>query len=115
MPTPYSTRHRKVREARGRAADQSCVDCQQPACDWSQVKGTDGEDPSHYEPRCKACHFKYDDIPGKVSKTTTGRTLSPEHRAKISAGVRKKGWPGTEKQLAALAQGPAARYGKKEK
>jgi hypothetical protein len=56
----YRTRHDWVRKARGPAADKVCADCGKQARDWSQIHGTDGTAPEHYEPRCRLCHVAYD-------------------------------------------------------
>lgn len=56
----YRTRHVRVHAARGKAAGHVCVDCSGPAQEWSQIAGTTGEAPEHYEPRCVKCHRAYD-------------------------------------------------------
>ena len=56
----YITRHWRVGQARGSASDQSCVGCGEQAAEWSQIHGTTGNEPEHYEPRCKQCHEAYD-------------------------------------------------------
>ena len=56
----YHGRHSRVYHARGHAADQVCIDCGEPAHEWSQVHGTTGAEPDHYEPRCRSCHRDYD-------------------------------------------------------
>lgn len=58
----YVNRHNAVRRARGRAAEHDCVDCDQPAAEWSQVHDTDGTHVEDYEPRCIPCHSRYDGI-----------------------------------------------------
>jgi hypothetical protein len=61
LPTQYSTRHMRVRAARGPASQFPCADeCGVQAQDWSQTHGTSGEDPEHYAPRCIKCHRAYD-------------------------------------------------------
>lgn len=74
-PAPtWVTVHKRLRRQRGRAAEHACVDCGQPAREWSY----DGRDPnelvsihrgvrlrysldlSRYEPRCVPCHRAYD-------------------------------------------------------
>lgn len=74
--TEYQAIHMRMRRLKGRAAEQSCVDCAGPAMDWSY----DGEDPDevtvlhssgrticaistkpeHYVARCRSCHCKHD-------------------------------------------------------
>lgn len=56
----YRSRHTRVSRARGKASDQTCVDCGNPATDWSQRHGTMGNDPQDYSARCKKCHAAYD-------------------------------------------------------
>ena len=56
----YRARHDRTERARGKARDQLCVDCAGPAADWSQIHGTSGQDPAHYQPRCRACHLTFD-------------------------------------------------------
>jgi hypothetical protein len=52
--------HYRVRITRGSADQHACIDCGRQAIHWSQIRGTTGYDPSHYEPRCRSCHNKYD-------------------------------------------------------
>lgn len=75
----YAAAHIRVRTARGPASAQACVDCGEPAADWSY----DGKDPNqlvaphgickglaystsldHYEPRCRPCHKRFDNDRG---------------------------------------------------
>jgi hypothetical protein len=56
----YDTRHHRVKWHKGSACQYGCVDCGAPANDWSQIHGTTGADPEHYEPRCRKCHALYD-------------------------------------------------------
>lgn len=59
--TSYRGRHFRVARKRGPASQFPCVNgCGREAQDWSQIHGTTGEDPAHYEPRCRSCHVKYD-------------------------------------------------------
>lgn len=73
----YYKKHRAVYKARGSASDQDCVRCGDPAQEWSQIKGTTGDDPDDYQPMCCSCHQKYDDH------------WSDETRAKVSGSVSK--------------------------
>jgi len=75
--TGYKNAHRRVREARGRAADHLCR-CGQPAIDWAYLHGATSEaigrvrtggqdyalaysnDPAHYAPMCRSCHRAFD-------------------------------------------------------
>jgi hypothetical protein len=71
----YVGAHKRVHRKRGRAAEHTCVDCDQPAAHWSY----DGLDPNaqrgpsregfeswystntdHYVPRCVSCHMLHD-------------------------------------------------------
>lgn len=70
----YAAAHIRVQRVKGRAADHPCVDCQQPARDWSYVGGDPEErtemvkgsprryslDPERYVPRCRSCHLSLD-------------------------------------------------------
>jgi NAD-dependent SIR2 family protein deacetylase len=56
----YKSRHIRVRKARGKASEQACVDCGKPAREWSQTHSTTGQEPEHYQPRCRKCHAAYD-------------------------------------------------------
>lgn len=71
-PDPgYSAVHLRLRAVRGVAADHSCVDCGQPADDWSYSNSDPDEyvddqgrrystDPEQYVPRCRPCHRQFD-------------------------------------------------------
>src|SRR6266404_6445547 len=63
--TSYSARHKRVVRNRGRAADQQCSRCSDPATDWAQRRGTDGENPEDYDPLCRSCHIAYDELISK--------------------------------------------------
>lgn len=80
-----------VRDQRGRAGDQLCVDCGKQAYDWSHIHETSGESIWHYEPRCRSCHKLYD--------------VPPERRKEIAKLMTdgKRGKPWTDKQRAAYA------------
>lgn len=72
--TSYRTAHKRVHSVRGMASAHSCVDCGNPAQEWSYdhadpaalvevVKGFPmaySENVGHYEPRCIPCHRGYD-------------------------------------------------------
>lgn len=71
----YGGVHARLRRRIGEASKFRCVDCDQPASDWSY----DNEDPDeligenvgrmmryslkpeHYTPRCRGCHARYDE------------------------------------------------------
>lgn len=70
----YLSLHDRIRNARGRASDHSCVSCGESACEWSY----DGDDANElhewvngsylafslntdaYSPRCRKCHRRFD-------------------------------------------------------
>lgn len=72
----YHAAHKRIRLARGRAADHACIDCGGPARDWAFNHDTPEErvrvdpvfgrtysmDPDDYDPRCHSCHMKYDGV-----------------------------------------------------
>lgn len=61
LPAGYTAKHARVGRARGKASEYSCADgCGNQAQDWSQTHGTTGDEPEHYEPRCRKCHKTYD-------------------------------------------------------
>lgn len=79
----YAVVHYRLRFARGRAADQACVDCEGQAREWSLTHDAVGrrqlvgvpagearkegtwvsDNPMDYEPRCIRCHRSYDGNP----------------------------------------------------
>ena len=79
--------HRRLQRHRGSAWDQNCVDCGKRAFDWSQIRGTMGDNIwEHYEPRCRSCHNIYDGLiernqseEGRV-RNRAGRASSPYNR-----------------------------------
>lgn len=67
----YVGAHCRVKRIHGPASDHLCVDCGQPARDWSYDHSDPNEklsreglsyspDPAHYEARCKSCHRIFD-------------------------------------------------------
>lgn len=66
----YGTVHDRVRAWRGPANGYQCIDCTEPAADWSYRGGSplereeDGRiystDVMAYDPRCKRCHANFD-------------------------------------------------------
>jgi hypothetical protein len=92
----YNRRHRNVYRARGKAKKHVCVGCGSAAQEWAQKHGTDGEDPSHYDPMCCSCHGKYDDhwnaeTRAKVSATSKLRMQDPAVKAKAVANLKRDG------------------------
>lgn len=52
--------HMRVKYTRGYASQYKCVDCFEPAKEWSHLHNTDPGDPVSYMPRCYQCHRDYD-------------------------------------------------------
>lgn len=79
-PATYAAIHMRLMRARGAASAHQCVDCGQPAKDWSLrwdaeetftavAAGRSGRseclvsaDLDDYEPRCRKCHVAYDKL-----------------------------------------------------
>jgi hypothetical protein len=56
----YLARHVRVRTARGKAAELSCVECDGPAFEWSLIHNADPFEIQNYRPMCVRCHRIYD-------------------------------------------------------
>lgn len=76
----YRSAHARIQSRRGEASQHPCVDCSQPAREWSYKGGSSGEqseylnantpwregdiayssNPDDYDPRCKSCHNRHD-------------------------------------------------------
>lgn len=68
----YEAAHIRVRQAKGPASAQSCIDCAGPASHWSYDYGDPDAltcmrrgsayslSPAHYVPRCPPCHKAHD-------------------------------------------------------
>lgn len=86
----YKRVHKDLLSRRGKAANQTCVDCASSAKDWSYVHDTDPTDVENYVPRCQSCHRKYDyGINGNhLAKLTDDQVR--EIRAKYRAGATRK-------------------------
>ena len=81
----YQAAHLRVAASRGKARSYTCVDCDEPADDWSynhtdlnQRNGKAGAlpyscDPIHYSPRCRPCHRTFD-----APKTKEGDAPCPQ-------------------------------------
>lgn len=82
----YNGRHWRVNDKLRWAGFQICVDCKKKADQWSQIRGTTGKDPSHYKPRCKSCHNKYDWDTNNFTK------LTPEEVSQIRYMYRTGRW-----------------------
>jgi hypothetical protein len=75
----YISAHQRVSAQRGKASDHPCVDCGEPAADWSYDhsgvqehqgvgKGRNSKlryslDVYAYQPRCHPCHVSFDRNP----------------------------------------------------
>ena len=71
--TSYTQAHIRVHRLHGRAADQTCLHCGNPAAEWAydhsdpdQRVSATGQpysvDPDHYLPLCRSCHRRFDGI-----------------------------------------------------
>lgn len=58
----YEEAHRKMHRERGVADGQNCVDCGKPAVHMTWIHDTDQFNPINYDPRCRSCHFDYDEV-----------------------------------------------------
>jgi hypothetical protein len=73
----YGSMHHRVRRLKGSAKHCVCVDCGEPAVEWSYEGGDPNErigpnqhgtlmaystDPSYYRPRCVSCHRHHDGL-----------------------------------------------------
>ena len=74
----YYINHTRVSDACGPAWMHQCTDCDLMADHWSSVHGTDGSEDSHFQPRCRWCHYAYDRIAGQVGSDWYARWLA-EH------------------------------------
>jgi len=85
MKQPYRSTHKWIRTVKGKASAHPCVDCGSPAEEWSYnhsdpnevvddnvhgrgVRCTFSLDPEFYEPRCKPCHRRFDQIERSASR-----------------------------------------------
>lgn len=56
----YINRRKHLTRLRGKAEAHLCVDCDQQAQQWVQIKNTDGTDlVTHYQSMCISCHRAY--------------------------------------------------------
>jgi Uncharacterized protein containing a Zn-ribbon (DUF2116) len=56
----YDVWHHRVTRARGPASGYACVDCGQPAQDWSTVNPSADDVRARFQPRCRKCHRHHD-------------------------------------------------------
>lgn len=72
----YDVWHHRVRKARGPASGYACVDCGQPARDWSTADPSSDDLWVRFQPRCRRCHCYRDGAMGEGnprSKLTAGK------------------------------------------
>lgn len=97
----YGGAHYRVVADRGRASAQSCVDCGEPAREWSYRGGSDDErvedgcsyslNVDDYDPRCARCHKRYDDVVSKLPQNRADYPWSDEeHKEKIRQGALRR-------------------------
>jgi hypothetical protein len=91
----YDVWHKRVNQARGPASRYACVDCGEPAQDWSTVNPFSGDVRGRFQPRCRTCHRRYD---GAVGAGNPRAKLTDEKVRKLRA-LRAGGL--TYRQLAA--------------
>jgi hypothetical protein len=91
----YAVWHHRVNKARGPASGYPCVDCGNPAQDWSTVNASSDDLWVRFQPRCRRCHRYHDGAVGEGNpraKLTSGKVR--ELRARRADGL-------TYRQLAA--------------
>jgi hypothetical protein len=91
----YDVWHRRVTKVRGPASGYACVDCGNPAQDWSTVNPSSDDIQVRFQPRCRRCHRYHDGAVGEGNpraKLTSARVR--ELRARRADGL-------TYRQLAA--------------
>lgn len=95
----YGPLHERVFKARGRASEQTCIDCGEQARHWSQKHDTTGQDPYDYEPRCVTCHYGtggYDDAARARGEAHSNAKLTEEQVREI------RGNTATQRELARI-------------
>ena len=84
----YDAWHKRVKKARGPASGYACVDCGEPAEDWSTVDSASDDILVRFQPRCRKCHRHHDGAVGRgnhQSKLTDEKVK--ELRARRAEGV----------------------------
>ena len=84
----YHVWHKRVKKARGPASGYACVDCGEPAQDWSTVDPSSDDVRVRFQPRCRKCHRHYDGTLGEGNpraKLTAGKVR--ELRARRADGL----------------------------
>jgi DNA-directed RNA polymerase subunit RPC12/RpoP len=95
-PNPsYDVWHHRVTKARGPASGYACVDCGNPAQDWSTVNPSSDDIQARFQPRCRRCHRRFDGAVGEGNRRAklTGERVR-QLRARRADGL-------TYRQLAA--------------
>ena len=65
-PNPsYAVWHHRVTKVRGPASGYPCVDCGDPAQDWSTVNPSSDDLWARFQPRCRRCHRSHDGAVGE--------------------------------------------------
>jgi hypothetical protein len=91
----YDVWHKRIKKARGPASGYICIDCGDPAQDWSTVDPSSDDVRVRFQPRCRKCHRRYD---GAVGEGNPRAKLSDDKVKELRAR-RAKGL--TYRQLAA--------------
>ncbi len=83
----YDVWHHRVKKARGSASGYACVDCGQPAQEWSTVNPA-SKDVRNYDsqPRCRKCHRSYD---GGTAAKGHPRAKLTSRESKAVCGARR--------------------------
>ena len=58
----YNGIHLWIESEKGKAKNYKCVDCNKPACDWSNIDHKYKKNLNDYMSRCRSCHCKWDKI-----------------------------------------------------
>ena len=65
-PSPsYDVWHHRVTKARGPASGYPCIDCGNPAQDWSTANPSSDDIEIRFQPRCRRCHRRHDGAVGE--------------------------------------------------
>jgi hypothetical protein len=95
-PKPsYDVWHHRVTKARGPASGYACVDCGNPAQDWSTVNRSSDDIEARFQPRCRRCHRRYDGAVGE------GNPRAKLTSAKVRQLRKRRAGGLTYRQLAA--------------
>ena len=78
----YDVWHKRIKKARGPASGYACVDCGEPAEDWSTVHPSSRDIRNRFQPRCRKCHRSYD---GAVGAGNPQAKLSDDKVRKLRA------------------------------